>query len=193
MASVFDPLITLARERFAQGDLDYILDAINKGDSDTHAAILGGTFVEGTLKDAILSHLVVLSEPQQADLFRSSGPLSTFDSMIIMGRALGLYDSKAKHDLTAIRHVRNAFAHGRKVRRFDQKEVADVCNSFHSLGLAKTVGEDPQTPREKFSLAVRILATRFLKYSAEPERPQTKSDTWAQIIAWAEKRPWRDK
>lgn len=48
MASVFDPLITLARKPLETEDVPYVVKTINEA-ADAPAAIVGGIFVEDAL------------------------------------------------------------------------------------------------------------------------------------------------
>jgi hypothetical protein len=167
MASVFDPLISLARDRLRSDDIASIIADVNAGDPRT-TAIVGGIFVESALREAILSRLVTLTPAQQQELFKSKAPLSNFDSMIVIGRAFGIFDSDIKHDLTAIRHLRNAFAHGRRVRTFRQKEVINVIDS---LRLLRRVSKREESYRMKFSSIVQLLVIEFLRLADNPQRP----------------------
>jgi hypothetical protein len=179
---VFDPLLALARKPLETEDVSWLLTTIKSG-TDAPAAIMGGLFVESALTDAIFANLLGLKEDQRQELIRSSGPLSTFDSKIVMGRALGLLDSPTKHDLTAIRHIRNAFAHGgSRDLMFESAAVSAVCDSLNWLQAAKRYNECPKSAREKYSFVVRVLVTNFLLLSEHPSRPDpNKGDIKAAI------------
>ena len=183
MTSVFEPLITLGRKPLETEDVPYIVKTINEA-GDASAAIVGGIFVEDALTEAIFSRLIVLTPERKQELTRQNGPLSTFDSKITVSRALGLLDRPTKQDLTAIRHIRNAFAHGGTASlSFAAKEVVAVCDSLNWLKRAAIpFREKPTTSREKFSFVVRALVTNFLMLAEKPDRPDdSQADLGAAI------------
>jgi DNA-binding MltR family transcriptional regulator len=109
MVSVFDPLIALSRHRISADEAMWIIEQLENG-TDSSAAILGATLAETVLKDLLLATFIPSKSGHQ-NLFRRNGTLANFESSIHLAYALGLISKAALHDLTAIRHIGNAFAH----------------------------------------------------------------------------------
>ncbi|HWA90567.1 MAG TPA: hypothetical protein VG889_11055 [Rhizomicrobium sp.] len=101
------------------------------GSSDRGCALILSAVIERRLESVIRSILREdLSNTEKIELFSHEGAMGSFSSKIQIGYALGIYGKKTKHDLTLIRHLRNAFAHTRKPLRFEMKVVRDVCEIF---------------------------------------------------------------
>src|SRR5688572_31360426 len=67
--------------------------------TDRGAAILGATFLEVRLEEAIRSRLVGTGDPVES-LFRGGAALGTFSAKTDMAFALGFYGPKVHRDLT---------------------------------------------------------------------------------------------
>jgi DNA-binding MltR family transcriptional regulator len=160
MASVFDPLISLSRQPIMEDDIDWIVDQLDNG-PDSSAAILGGTFVESILKDLIIANLVESSSGHGA-LFKRNGPLSSFDSLILIAYSFGLIDKERRQDLDAIRQLRNAFAHAPRKLHFEMPEVAAVCDTLRAARRWVHPKRDLSTPRKKLSACVGLIALEMI-------------------------------
>jgi len=77
--------------------------------TDRGAAILGATFLEVRLEEAIRSRLVGTGDPVES-LFRGGAALGTFSAKTDMAFALGFYGPKVHRDLTLIGRIRDRFA-----------------------------------------------------------------------------------
>ena len=153
MASVFDPLIALASKPIRQDDAMWMISQLDTG-SDTSIVLLGGAFIENVLRDAVAANLVE-SESGHKVLFRRNGPFSNFDSLILIAYAIGVIDKETRHDLTAIRHIRNAFAHAPRELSIGMVEITAVCDSMHVARGA--LGESSTTPQKRLSYCIKAL------------------------------------
>src|SRR5262245_6781819 len=72
-------------------------------------------------------------------LCRFSKPalLNSFYSKIITGYALGIYDDGIRDNLHIVRNIRNAFAHSRKLIRFDHPAVVNELRKATRTALPK--------------------------------------------------------
>jgi hypothetical protein len=77
------------------------------------SVIVAAVVVEDALRWSMESYLIAdLTDDDRRTLFENEGaPLSSFHGKIMMGYAIGMYGPAAKTDLSAIKRIRNAFAH----------------------------------------------------------------------------------
>lgn len=95
---------------------------------DRDAALVYGAVLEQSLETALASCLVA-DKKAAARLYdsQSTGPLSTFHSKIILGRALGLYGEEMEADLLMLKEIRNTFAHSKAHIAFDSDGIKTAC------------------------------------------------------------------
>lgn len=123
------------REGIIPADSDAMVEEF-LGASDRGCVLIMPAVTERSVESAIGRVLRLdMSNADKQDLFSQDGPLSKFSSKIALGYSMGLYGQKTRHDLSILRHLRNAFAHSRKPLRFEMEAVRDVC---HTLMLIKS-------------------------------------------------------
>ncbi|OIR18296.1 mannitol repressor protein [mine drainage metagenome] len=103
-------------------------------ESDRGAAVLAGSFVENYL--AIYLRSFVVDVKIADELFQAVGPLSSFSQRIAVARAFGFLSKAQYDDLTAIRKIRNYFAHHPLGTSFDTPEVAQLVSKLSQLHTA---------------------------------------------------------
>ena len=116
------------------------------------------------LRITILARTIQLSDDEHDGLFAGNGPLATLSAKARVAYALGAFDRETRHDIDAIREIRNAFAHARMSLSFDTPEIAQMCSGFHCLMPIET---DLLSAREKFEEAANWL---LMYLSDEPRR-----------------------
>jgi hypothetical protein len=82
-------------------------------------AILGGVAIEHELDALLRRRFKRKDDAAWESLTSDKGPFGTFAAKIIAGYAFGLYDEAVKDDLDAVRTIRNAFAHSRRLLDFN--------------------------------------------------------------------------
>lgn len=138
---------------------------------DRPVALVAATLVEDALQDLLLANMKKLSNTEHADLFSGVAPLASFAARIRIASAFRLIDKETKDDLTAIREIRNLFAHVRMPIDFDTPEIVHRTERLHFVNLlrgevaealnpklhqlAKTVRTD--TSRDKFLAACLMM------------------------------------
>jgi hypothetical protein len=172
MASVFDPLIALTRSPITREDLNWMLDQLDGG-KDSIAAIVGGSFAETFLRDAIIVRLVESKSNHRA-LFTRNGPLSSFDAMILLAYAIGIIDKDTRHDLTAIRIIRNAFAHSPRELSMETQEVKSICDSLNAIK-SYPAGTDVSTPRKQFNRALHVNLALLVTKRLDAEKTRASA------------------
>jgi hypothetical protein len=103
---------------------------------DRMIAIIGSTYIELGLEQAILTHFTsTLPHETKMRIFRgeSDGPavLTDFYAKIELAYMLGIITEEARDDLHTIRAVRNAFAHSALPLDFSTPEVAALLKHIH--------------------------------------------------------------
>jgi hypothetical protein len=95
------------------------------------AVILLASNTEICLRYAIRRHLAKTdyTETEQL-LYRTGGPLRSFEAKIRVGYTMGIYGAQTKNNLDCIKGLRNAFAHAVIPIDFDTPEVNAVCEQM---------------------------------------------------------------
>jgi hypothetical protein len=133
---------------------------------DRAAAIVFGAMVEQSLEGALATHFVI-GDQEARNLFTYSeeGRISTFSAKIALGAALGVYDHRMRHDLTWLKHIRNAFAHARVYVAFHTEAIVLACDqlAYPPKGTDEAPYEGmAKTPRQRYTQASAMIST-FLR------------------------------
>lgn len=128
--------------RLPPEELVAVGDAFIKSQHPITTAILGAVMVEHGLEQLLRSTLKHKDDKTWAMLTADNGPLRPFYCKIAMGYALGAYDDSVRSDLTIVRTIRNAFAHSKKLIKFDHPAVvAALRKATTSSALPKGLDE----------------------------------------------------
>jgi DNA-binding MltR family transcriptional regulator len=106
-------------------------------------AILGGVMVEHELEILLRRRFKRNDDDTWKELLEDNGPLRTFYSKITTAYAFGIFDKRLEDDLHIIRVIRNAFAHSKKLLKFNDVLIiaelmsANLLNKKHKRGLQK--------------------------------------------------------
>jgi hypothetical protein len=122
-------------------------------DGDRGTAILGATFVESQLRELLILKMIKLNKHDKDYLFDGMAPLSHFSAKIRVGYAFGCFGPITRYDLDVLREIRNAFAHSKRVIRFDMPIVAKQVRKFKCIAEMR----DEKNPRNLFILATKCL------------------------------------
>ncbi len=136
----------LSREVPTEADLNALIDKLQEGPPIV-SAILGSALIEHELESLLRTRIRHKDDGTWDLLTETDGPLATFSRKITAGYALGLYDEATRANLDIVRHIRNAFAHAKKLITFD-----------HSLVLGE-IGRVQVTNRHK-DLHLRLKAVQ---------------------------------
>ena len=160
--SVFKRLRTLSALRIGEEDLRELL---TEGDhaQDALRVIRGCGLVEDGLQMCLEGSLGDMSADRTARVFGDRGPLGTFSDRILMARAMELITEDEYDRLTALRHLRNAFAHARNDLTFEEPTVAEVVKMFSFLP------DHAGFERLAFSMTCGLMAVRL--GSSDPAEP----------------------
>src|SRR5215470_5193807 len=99
-------------------------------ESDRAVAILIAALLDYTLRQVLAAYFVNDEEEEIERLVDVEGPLATFSSRIHLAYLLGLISIKNRERLTAIREIRNLFAHQLHGLSFDETRIAEKCGKL---------------------------------------------------------------
>jgi len=97
-----------------------------RNQSDTVAAIVAGTILEGALETRLAGRMRRMSAKEHNELFHS-GPLRNFQPKIILGEALNLFGPNTALELKKLADIRNIFAHTVRDITFETPSVRKLC------------------------------------------------------------------
>lgn len=177
MAKGKDPigqaLRKLIGKRSAQPATYAIGELCPRDESPSHdraLALVGGSFIDDGLQQAILKHL----SPDRVEWIKSNlfdgelAPLATMASRTRMAYALGIFSDDIRKDLATIRGIRNAFAHATETFTFQHEYLQKALNELTILKPIKFVdkvgGPSIQLLRLKYATAVSLLCHGLAKY-----------------------------
>jgi Domain of unknown function (DUF4145) len=130
------------------------------------AVIMVGASLEDALRWSMESRFIDGLTPDcLRSLFEVDGaPLGSFHSKISVGHALGMYGSIGRDDLSAIKRIRNQFAHASRSITFDTHEIAAECRKLSYLvaaranrQIAPVQSPTPTDPRDLLFATWKIL------------------------------------
>jgi hypothetical protein len=96
------------------------------------AAIFGATAVEHELEQQLKRRLKCNDETW-AELVADNGPLRSFHTKILIGRALRIYGDNVGYNLNIVRSIRNQFAHAKKLITFQHELIVKELNKAKSI------------------------------------------------------------
>lgn len=110
-----------------QADYDTILDELYHARNDRSRVLIAIAVLEQALEDVLRLHFRKMNKEEERRLFDFEASLGTLSNKIYMAYALGMIDRSDVRELNALREIRNAFAHSRRITDFDTPEVAAYC------------------------------------------------------------------
>jgi DNA-binding MltR family transcriptional regulator len=143
-------------------------------ESDRAAAVLGAAWLDVRLR-LLLESFLVDDAKVVSVLFDSHGPLQTFADRIRMSYSLGLISRVMFEDLTAIKDIRNEFAHDLHDVTFGDPRIASVCAQLQTPKPILERIQDPTTnPRKLHEMTVALLAN-LISRNAERARKERRT------------------
>jgi DNA-binding MltR family transcriptional regulator len=147
------------------------LEDFNK-ESDRGAVLSAAAYIDDLLRQTISSFLV---EGAAVTALVDNGALSTFSARIMTAHALGLISDDEKGECTAIRNIRNKFAHKVKMS-FQDAEVEGFCSGLR-LVIKPVDGTKPNT-RMKFTSAAVTLISLLRNRADHASKNKLKYQQW---------------
>jgi hypothetical protein len=121
---------------------------VNTETNERGAAILLAANTELCLRFSIKRHLITAEDAERL-LFRSGGPLRSFEAKIRIGFAMGLYGAETSNNLNCIRSIRNAFAHAVIPIGFETAEVTAAVELMVMPEILTPRAIDPNTGKSR--------------------------------------------
>ncbi len=161
MASNREALRRITRKFPAPPELEKILADL-RSHADISVAIIGAALVDAALERLITTRFISKEANLIGRIFLNRGPLSDFDSKILVAEAFGIITSRIGHELHILKAVRNAFAHSKMPLSFEYDLIDKELKT--SFLMAATMTEITSNGRsitwsnkEKFLIGVRIM------------------------------------
>jgi DNA-binding MltR family transcriptional regulator len=159
-----DALRRLSQKIPATPEIERIMDGLGDKD-DIHIAITAVSILEATLERLIITRLTKSNKELLGKLFQNRGPISDFNSKILIAEALGILTGPLAEELHSMRAIRNVFAHAKTHISFKDEPVAREVASLKILSQVRTAmakaakGQEQRLPTENkewFLLATRL-------------------------------------
>lgn len=160
----------LSREHATSEEVTAVSKAILSASSPIVAAILGATIVEQEMEVLLRKQLKRNDKETWERLTGEAGPLSSFWQKTELGYALKLLDDVVRDHINTIRHIRNAFAHSKKLLDFD-----------HPLILKELRTITPPSKRSKRYKDFRVVADLVGDSNPQPQQAYVELCMFAAI------------
>ena len=154
-------LRTLSTQVPEHEEVEQILLKLADSDDRT-AAIVGASLVESALQQRLVQSFDSRSKGLEQRLFEDRGPLSDFNSKILIPQAFAVVPDRLADDMQRIRKIRNCFAHARIDVRFDEPLIAKEVAELVAVTAARKAYSDTevgalyQGPKLSFGLSCYI-------------------------------------
>ena len=116
-------LSQLSREHPTEEEQAAVRALLREKPDPIAAACLGLNMVERQLEELLRAQLKRSGNDVWKDMTKNNGPLSGFYQKCLLGYSMGLYGDDTLANLDIVRHVRNAFAHSKKIISYDHESV----------------------------------------------------------------------
>jgi len=155
-------LNSFSRQLPSEDELELVFKSLDT-ETDRGAALIGGELVNAALFTAISCRLAMPENSSQEAAWFSdiTAPLASFSSRIQMGRALGIYGPYTQKRLTAVRMIRNAFAHSLRPIDFGHELVIKECSHLALSKMAETSASQ-HVSRLEYVMAVDRLTRELI-------------------------------
>jgi hypothetical protein len=112
-----------------------LVNNIRRLQARTHAevGIVGAAIIEEQLLLALVARMRPLPADMKRKLFDGYGPLASFSAKIDLSYALHIVTKEQYEDLTAIRKIRNEFAHAIALLNFDSLAIRAHFKHFKTI------------------------------------------------------------
>lgn len=159
-------LSELTRRVPSPDEISTILDQVRKS-SDISAAITATAIVEARLEVIIARRFEQQDAGLMEKIFQNRGPLSDFNSKILLAHAMGAITGPLAQELHNIRAIRNAFAHSKLHLTFEEAALKAHVSNFGMLAAMIALDTD-ELPRmselpvkQQFMLVLQIVLIMF--------------------------------
>ncbi|MGO4728087.1 MULTISPECIES: hypothetical protein [unclassified Inquilinus] len=126
------PLGDLSRRLPTPPEVKSTLNSLREA-PDQVAVIVGTSIVEALLERLIIGWMKHKTKDLESRLFGMKGPLSDFNSKILISVAFGIITPGMGEELHRLRAIRNVFAHAKQHVTFDTPEISAEADRFIML------------------------------------------------------------
>ncbi|HEV2382975.1 MAG TPA: MltR family transcriptional regulator [Terriglobia bacterium] len=142
-------------------------------ESDRGAVLIGSAYLEQMVERLLRAKMIGNSKVVDG-LFEPHSALSTFASCTGLVYALGWIGSQMHADLSAIRKIRNDFAHSALPLTLEDPSARDRCKNLQVLKFEPQ--RELKTAKDHFVVAVFFLVLQLTKLLQEASKPTPAHD-----------------
>ncbi|SPR97363.1 MltR family transcriptional regulator [Cupriavidus taiwanensis] len=135
-------------------------------ESDRGCALVGAAYLDEEITKLLRSRMVENKSNSDA-LLNQGRPIGTFSAKIRVAYAMGLIPEDVFRDISAIREIRNKFAHLHGPLSFDDQSIRDQCRSLRTAIPSKK----DSSPRARF---IHVVTTVFTAMSIESRKARAQ-------------------
>jgi hypothetical protein len=158
-----DALRALGRRLPTPPEFREILDSLHE-QTDLAIAVIGAATLESILEKLIAKSLPSLTPVLEGSIFKNRGPLSDFESKVLIAVALSIIPQGFAEKINCIRKIRNTFAHATVPISFEtpavSNEISDTLKPYvlraYKIIHEKPMEEDPTNARV-FVSSIRVI------------------------------------
>ena len=123
-------------------------------------AILGQSLLEIELDSLLRPHFFRKDDATWEKLTSGiEGPLSSFNSKIVVAHAFGIYNDVIRDGLNTVRQIRNAFAHSNRPLKFSNKLIIDELTTVTlPAGKRTSLYQWSEVPEPSMPLGIVLLS-----------------------------------
>lgn len=157
-------LRTLSSQVPEQEEVERILLSLSTSDDRT-AAIVGASLVESALQRRLVQSFDSRAKDVERRVFEHRGPLSDFNSKILIAQAFAVVSDRLADDMQRIRKIRNCFAHARVDVRFDEPLVAQEVSELAAVTATRKAYADHELSARYHEPKVSYALSCFITYT----------------------------
>lgn len=173
MEQILNEVLASTGIGYVEAPLDVARFRLNLNrESDRGCALMAAAYLDTALME-LLQRFFVDDQKASKHILDGTGVLSSFAARIELAYLIGLISPKLREDLNRIRRIRNEFAHTSSEVRFDDPEIAKLCNDLYHHPL---VNQLPRSPRAKFiTVSMSVLGAIHATTRTTEHRPKKKN------------------
>jgi hypothetical protein len=180
-----EALRKLSRRLPTRPEVEAIMAGL-RGKSDLEIAIIAPAICESALEKLIEAKFKIHDKNLTGRIFLNRGPLSDFDSKILISHAFAIITSPMADQLHSIQAIRNTFAHAKLQLEFDHELIDREIKTLRMPAAIKGRATDQyskellQLPNKQwFLLTVRIT---LIMLESLVEHPGTADEAIAEAL-----------
>lgn len=174
----------LSRKFPAPPEVEKIMDSLREG-TDLSIAITATAILEATLERLLIKKFKIKNKRLTGQIFLNRGPLSEFNSKILIANAFGIITSNMAEEMHSLKAIRNTFAHAKVPISFNHELIGREVASLKMLKASRAVDDEIGHYLELDNKNWFLLVTKFILiiFSDLEEHPGSADEAIAEALA----------